>query len=91
MKHPEYLIIGRDMCWYCTEAKKLLDAKKIPYAYRDIRDVNEADYLTLIKIAEIEKMETVPQIYKYKHGGGLMYIGGYTELKKYFEDLENNS
>jgi glutaredoxin len=61
-------------------AKKLLEEKEIEYTYRDLGEVNTADVNALQKIAGAP-FRTVPQIFKYKVGGGLDYIGGFTELK----------
>lgn len=75
----QYIVIGKESCPYCTRAKDLLDSKNIEYTYRDFQQVNSADVAALEKIAD-QEFRTVPQIFKYKEGGGLDYIGGYTEL-----------
>jgi glutaredoxin len=75
----QYIVIGKESCPYCTRAKNLLDSKNIEYTYRDFQQVNSADVAALEKIAG-QEFRTVPQIFKYKEGGGLNYIGGYTEL-----------
>lgn len=75
----QYIVIGKESCPYCTRAKDLLDSKNIEYTYRDFQQVNSADVAALEKIAG-QEFRTVPQIFKYKEGGGLNYIGGYTEL-----------
>lgn len=75
----EYIIIGKESCPFCTRAKDLLNSKGIEYTYRDVHQVNSSDVAALEKIAGGE-FRTVPQIFKYRSGGGLDYIGGYTEL-----------
>ena len=75
----EYIVIGKESCPFCTRAKALLESKGIEYTYRDVQQVNSADVAALEKIAGGEFL-TVPQIFKYKQGGGLDYIGGFTEL-----------
>lgn len=77
----EYLILGRDDCSYCIKAKTLLDdiSKKYTFA----KEVNSQDLAVLKEIAGSD-FPTVPQIFKYKKGGGLEYIGGFTELSKLF-------
>ena len=79
----EYIVIGKASCPFCTRAKSLLDSKGIEYTYRDVQEVNSADVAALEKIAGGE-FRTVPQIFKYKPGGGLDYIGGFTDLDATF-------
>jgi glutaredoxin len=80
----EYIVIGKESCPFCTRAKALLESKDIEFTYRDVKEVNSADIEALQGIAGKE-FQTVPQIFKYKQGGGLDYIGGYTELEKSYE------
>lgn len=80
----EYIVIGKEYCGYCKKAKALLESKNIEYTYRDVQEINSADIDALQNIAGTE-FQTVPQIFKYKTGGGLDYIGGFTELEKSYE------
>lgn len=62
-------------CWYCNEAKTLLDREELEYTYHDVDDPQVKELL----IERLEKSNvesrTIPQIFK-----GDEYIGGYTEL-----------
>lgn len=80
----QYIVIGTATCPFCLKAKALLDSKEIEYVYRDIGQVNKEDMTALMEIAKVE-FQTVPQIFKYKEGGGLDYIGGFTDLEKTYE------
>jgi glutaredoxin len=80
----EYIVLGLSTCTFCTKAKELLESKDIEYTYRDISNVNPDDISALKLIAGTE-FSTVPQIFKYKQGGGLDYIGGYTQLNESFQ------
>lgn len=82
---PLYLVIGKEGCSYCVKAKMLLD-EICNYTYVDQYEVNMDDVRKLQEIAECEFI-TLPQIFKYKEGGGLKYIGGYTELNNYLKEL----
>jgi glutaredoxin len=78
----QYLVIGKETCPYCVKAKELLDANGLGYHYAELNNVNPSDMKALKEIAaEVGKeLLTVPQIFKYKKGGGLTFIGGYIEL-----------
>jgi glutaredoxin 3 len=81
----EYLMIGSPACGYCTNAKKLLESKEIEFTYANVNDINGADVAALEEVAG-GPFRTVPQIFKYKKGGGLDYVGGYTELAQSFRN-----
>lgn len=80
---PQYIVIGKNYCSFCALAKQLLNEHSIPFTYRDVSEVNKSDVEALEKIAGTQ-FATVPQIFKYKSGGGLDYIGGFTDLEKTF-------
>ena len=62
-------------CGFCTQAKRLLDSKGYTYEERVIgKGYTKDDLLEVVPNAK-----TVPQIFV-----GDKYIGGYTELTKYF-------
>jgi glutaredoxin 3 len=63
-------------CPYCDQAKALLGQRSIPFEERKIGDGWSKEEL----LEEIPTARTVPQIIL---DGKL--IGGFTELKKYFE------
>jgi len=82
---PLYLVIGKEGCSYCVNTKLLLD-EICNYTYVDQYQVNLDDVQKLQEIAGQEFI-TLPQIFKYKEGGGLKYIGGFTELDNYLKEL----
>jgi glutaredoxin len=70
------LVWSRDACGYCDSAKALLKQKGIEFEERKIGSGWTKEQL----LESVPSAKTVPQIYlDGKH------IGGYTELKKYFE------
>ena len=77
----EYIVIGKETCGFCTRAKQLLNKHNKEFTYRDVSELNSADIDALQEIAG-QEFQTVPQIFKYKVGGGLEYIGGYSELSQ---------
>lgn len=83
----EYLMIGSTHCGYCKNAKALLEGYDIEYTYADVVEINSADVAALEEVAGVTGgFRTVPQIFKYKAGGGLEYVGGYTELAQLFRN-----
>jgi len=64
-------------CPYCDQAKMLLKQKGIDFEERKIGDGWTKEEL----LEAIPTARTVPQIIL-----GETYIGGYTELKKHFEE-----
>ena len=77
-----YVVITRDQCNFCDQAKALLKGANLPYTEYNVQSPSSKWVLTLIKQAG---MTTVPQIFAPdgKH------IGGYTELKECL--LDSNS
>jgi glutaredoxin 3 len=68
-------------CPFCDQAKALLSQRGISFEERKIGDgYTKEDLLEAVPTAR-----TVPQIFL---NGNL--IGGFTELKKYFEDTTSN-
>lgn len=72
-----YVIITRDQCNFCDQAKALLKGANLPYAEFNIQSPSSKWLLYLLKRGSIT---TVPQIF---HNGE--YVGGYTELKAYLD------
>jgi len=70
------LVWSKDMCPYCERAKILLKQKGIEIEERKIG----AGWTKEQLIESIPNARTVPQIYL-----GEEYIGGFTELKAYFD------
>ena len=64
-------------CPYCDQAKALLRQKDIPFEERKIGDGWTKEEL----LEAVPTARTVPQIFL-----GEQLIGGFTELKKYFEN-----
>ena len=68
-------------CPFCDQAKALLQQKGIPFEEKKIGDgYTKEDLLEAIPTAR-----TVPQIYIDEQ-----LVGGFTELKKYFESQNVN-
>lgn len=71
-----YVIITRDQCNFCDDAKALMKGKGIPYVEYNIQTKSSSWLLYLLKRSSIT---TVPQIFNDKG----THVGGYTELKEY--------
>ena len=68
-------------CPFCDQAKALLNAKGIEFEEKKIGDgYTKEDLLEAIPTAR-----TVPQVFLDDH-----LVGGFTELKKYFESQNVN-
>jgi glutaredoxin 3 len=59
------------ICWYCDQAKRLLDRREVPYRAIDVSD----DYEARKWLVDVTGRRTVPQIFI-----GEAAIGGFTEL-----------
>lgn len=70
------LIWSREYCIYCEHAKMLLDEKGVQYEERKVGKGWTKEQL----LESIPNAKSVPQIYLDDQ-----YIGGYTELRKFFE------
>lgn len=73
-----YVMITRNQCNFCDQAKALLKGANLQYAEYNIQSKSSSWLLYLLKRSSIT---TVPQI--FSPAGS--YIGGYTELKEYLE------
>ena len=72
------IVWSKDHCPYCVEAKKLLKQSGIQFEERNI----SGDEWTKEQLLEaVPGARTVPQI--FLHGE---YVGGYTELQRYYEE-----
>ena len=67
-------------CPYCDQAKALLTQKGIPFEEKKIGDGYTKEEL----LEAIPTARTVPQIFLDDK-----LVGGFTELKKYFEEVKN--
>jgi glutaredoxin len=85
-----YIIFGSDACTYCKQASALLDAKGLQYLYLDISKIHEGattnrDLLfQMMKERDLPLPRSIPQIFKQDEKG-VLYVGGFTELKKSLE------
>lgn len=70
-----YVVITRDQCNFCDQAKALLKGANLPYVEYNIQSASSKWLLYLLKRSSIT---TVPQIFDDKGA----HIGGYTELKE---------
>ena len=73
-----YVVITRDQCNFCDQAKALLKGANLQYAEYNIQSKSSSWLLYLLKRSSIT---TVPQIFSPSGS----HIGGYTELKEYIE------
>lgn len=71
-----YVIITRNQCNFCDDAKALMKGKGINYVEYNIQSDSSKWILHLLKSSNIT---TVPQVFNDKG----TYIGGYTDLKEY--------
>ena len=71
-----YVIITRDQCNFCDDAKVLMKGKGIQYVEYNIQSDSSKWLLSLLKRSSIT---TVPQVFSDKG----THIGGYTDLKEY--------
>jgi len=71
-----YVIITRDQCNFCDDAKVLMKGKGIQYVEYNIQSDSSKWLLSLLKRSSIT---TVPQVFNDKG----THIGGYTDLKEY--------
>ena len=71
-----YVIVTRDQCNFCDDAKALMKAKGIQYVEYNIQSDSSKWLLSLLKRSSIT---TVPQVFNDKG----THVGGYTELKEY--------
>ena len=71
------LIWSKDNCGYCESAKQLLRAKGISYDERKIGSEWTREQL----LESVPTAKTVPQIFLDGK-----YIGGFTELRAYFQN-----
>ena len=76
-----YVIITRDQCNFCDNAKALLKGVNQSYVEYNIQSASSKWLLYLLKRSSIT---TVPQVFNSEG----THIGGYTELKEYLEHVK---
>lgn len=70
-----YVIITRNQCNFCDDAKAMMKGAGIPYVEYNVQTTSSKWLLDLIRKAGFT---TVPQI--WNHSGS--HVGGYSELKQ---------
>lgn len=73
-----YVVITRDQCNFCDQAKALLKVNNKPFVEYNIQSDSSRWVLYLLKRSSIT---TVPQVFSPRGS----YIGGYQDLKEYLE------
>jgi len=73
-----YVVITRDQCTFCDQAKALLKENNKPFVEYNIQSDSSRWVLYLLKRSSIT---TVPQVFSPKGS----HIGGYQDLKEYIE------
>jgi glutaredoxin len=76
-----YVMITRDQCNFCDQAKALLKGANLQYTEYNIQSKSSSWLLYLLKRSSIT---TVPQIFSPSGS----HIGGYTDLKEYLEHVQ---
>ncbi len=78
----KFVVYGRPGCPWCEKALNLLVARGQNIEYINVRESDE----NMKKFRnDFPNATTVPQIISYKHPDWPNKIGGYTELKTWFE------
>lgn len=83
------LIYTKPSCPYCVKAKALLKEKNIPITESVVgADVSKADIQKIVDDMGVKtEIRTVPQIFLVNIAtDSIEYIGGFTELDKYFKE-----
>jgi glutaredoxin len=70
------IVWSKNDCPYCVQAKKLLEMKGVEFEERNINSGWDREDL----LAAVPGVRSVPQIFLDDK-----LVGGFTELKKYFE------
>lgn len=75
-----WVIVGRDNCKWCDEAKKLMAERGIAYTYLDIKQFDG-----LLAFLTASGLNTVPQVF---YSG--VNIGGFEDLKGTLETYDDS-
>lgn len=80
-------VFSKAQCPYCVKAKELLKRKNIEYEEAEVGvDVKKQDIQQMVDNLGVNvQIRTVPQIF-FMENNHLKYIGGFTELDKYFRE-----
>lgn len=71
------VIWSKENCAYCDQAKELLRMHDVPFVENKIGEGYTREDL----LEAVPNARSVPQIFMYGR-----YVGGYTDLEKYFEE-----
>lgn len=84
----KFEIWSKDFCNFCTKAKTLLNIKKIDYNEYIITENDLSENQTRVTIDDLKSnfpnARSVPQINLINDDGSKQYIGGFTDLEKFF-------
>lgn len=80
-------IFSRGRCPYCIKAKKLLNERNVEFNEVEVGvDITKEDIQEMVDAMGVDvQIRTVPQIF-FVRESRLEYIGGFTELDKYFKE-----
>jgi glutaredoxin len=70
------IVWSKNQCPYCVQAKALLEMKGIEYEERNVSTTWTKEQL----LESVPTARTLPQIFLDNN-----YVGGFTELKKHFD------
>ena len=82
-KHTKWLIIGKESCPYCINAKNLAIRNKLDFRFIEISDLSSKELKALKNVSN-----TIPIILK-KTNGNFKNIGGFNELKEIMSFKKN--
>ena len=82
-----YKIICWNECPFCLRAKMEMIDRSLPFEYCSVDHSNQM----LLYYKSIYKHDTVPMIVEFSETGEEKFIGGFTDLIKYFEKNDVNS
>ncbi len=82
-----YKIICWNECPFCLRAKMEMIDRSLPFEYCSVDHSNQM----LLYYKSIYKHDTVPMIVEFSETGEEKFIGGFTDLIKYFKKNDVNS
>lgn len=100
MKEFKFVVIGKESCMFCGEAKRLLARYGENYTYYSIYKKEDTDLGWCMLLEHVNDLnmpmpKTVPQIFLNVYEGSeclnCTHIGGYSELKIFLENEYNST